>query len=249
MAISPRNAGSWADSNATTQTVTLPTHASGDMLIVRAACKPYTATITCSTEGWNPVGNQYTNGTTANGNGVGSLAFRSFYKIATSASETSPVVAWGTTSAPGAAVAIVYQKGAAEDWVTPTGAGGGDATARTSQTCTISSHISVTAGDLIDFWLAWCDNYAATVPSITQTGISAWQSVVEYPDAALSTATSNDMAADGGYRIATTGTSSAAAVVTATFGNSEQGGAWQTRLRVTAAAPTGTFAMTVTGIG
>lgn len=226
-----RAAEEWVAVNATTQTVSLPTHAAGDMLIVRAACKPYTATITCSTTGWNPVGNQYTNGTTANGNGTGSLAFRTFYKIAESASETNPVIAWGTTAAPGGAVAISYQKGSDEFWITPTGAGGGDSTARTSQTCTISSHISVTAGDMIDFWLAWCDNYASTNPTITQTGVT-YDTVAEYPATALSSATSNDMAADGGYRLASSGTSSAAAVVTATFGNSEEGGAWQTRLRV-----------------
>jgi len=236
MAISIRGAGSWAASNATTQTVTLPTHQAGDMLIVRAACKPYTATPTCGTTGWAAVGSAYANGSTANGNGVGSLTHVAFYKIATSASETNPVVSWGTTSAPGAAVAVVYQKGASESWLTPVGAGGGDSTARTSQTCTISSHISVTAGDMVDFFLAWCDNYASTSPTITQTGVT-YGTVSEQPATALSDSTSNDIAADGGYRLASSGTSSAAAVVTATFGNSEQGGAWQTRLRVEAANP------------
>lgn len=233
MAISLRACGSWAASNATTQTVTLPTHAAGDLLIVRAACKPYNATITCSTEGWLPVGNQYQNGTTANGNGLGSLAFRAFYKIAASASEASPVIAWGTTSAPGVAVALSYQCGATEGWLAPVGAGGGDSTARTAHTATISSHISTTAGDMVDFFTAWCDNYAATVPTFTQAGLTLG-TVSEQPDTAGSFADSNDAAADGGYRLVSSGTSSAAAVVTGTFGNSEQGGSWTTRLRVAA---------------
>jgi len=232
MAISLRACGSWAASNATTQTVTLPTHAAGDMLIVRAACKPYTASITCGTTGWNAVGTGYANGSTGNGNGVGSLMFRAFYKIATSSSETNPVVTWGTTSAPGAAVALSYQKASNESWENPTGAGGGDSTARTAHTATISSHISVKAGDMVDFYTAWCDNYAATVPTITQASVT-YGTVSEQPATALSDATSNDIAADGGYRLASSGTSSAAAVVTGTFGNSEQGGSWQTRLRVT----------------
>ena len=232
MAISIRGTPSaWVASNATTQTVTLPTHAAGDMLIVRAACKPYTASITCATAGWTAAGTGYANGATANGNGLGSLMFRAFYKVATSSSETSPVITWGTTSAPGAACAVAYQCAADEGFSAAVGAGGGDATARTAHTATISTHISTTAGDMVDFYSAWCDNYAATVPTFTQAGLTLG-TVSEQPDAALSDATSNDIAADGGYRLVSSGTSSAAAVVTGTFGNSEEGGSWTTRLRV-----------------
>jgi hypothetical protein len=243
MAISLRACGSWAAVSNDTITVTLPTHQTDDMLIVRIACKPYNATILANTSGWNTVGAAYNNGTTGNGNGVGSLRFKAYYKIATSSSETNPNFLFEDDTqtplsvSPGMAVALSYQKGAGESWVTPTGAGGGDSTARTSQTCTISSHISVTAGDMVDFFLAWCDNYAATVPTITQTDVT-YNTVSEQPATALSTSTGNDGAADGGYRLASSGTSSAAAVVTATFGNSEEGGAWQTRLRVTASGAT-----------
>lgn len=237
MAISIRgNAGAWVASNATTQTVTLPTHVAGDMLIVRAAQKPYSAAPTCATSGWAGAGTAYQNGTTANGNGLGSLKLIAFWKVAASASEPNPVVTWNTTSAPGACCPVVYQKGVDDSWVTPVGAGGGDATPRTAHTATISSHISTTAGDLVDFFTAWCDNYAATVPTFTQAGLTLG-TVAEQPATALSSALSNDMAADGGYRLVTAGTSSAAAVVTGTFGNSEQAGSWTTRLRVEAAAP------------
>jgi hypothetical protein len=260
MAISIRgNAGAWAASNATTQTVTLPTHQTGDMLIVRAVRKPFTNPddITIGTAGWNPVGTGVANGATANGNGVGSMAFKAFYKVATSAAETNPVVTWGTTSAPGAACAVVYQLGAGEVWVTPVGTGGGDTTARTAQTSTMSSHIPVVAGDLCDFFRAACDDSGAlTVPTITQTGVT-FAAVAEQPAAAGLFADSNDIATDGGYRLATAGTSSAAAVITGTSAASEQHGAWQTRLRVqvsdpqtatptTAALVTATFEPTVT---
>jgi hypothetical protein len=236
MAITPRAVGTWAASNATTQTVTLPTHATGDMLIVRTIRKPFTNPddTVISTTGWNPVATGVANGATANGVGVGSMGFKAFYKIAASASETNPVVTWGTTAAPGAAVAVSYQKGGSESWVTPVGNGGGDATARTSQTSTIASHISVTAGDLVDFFRGQCDDSGAlTVPTITQASVT-YDTVVEYPATALLDGTSNDIAADGGYRIATAGTSSAAAVVTGTSAASEQHGAWMTRLRVQA---------------
>jgi hypothetical protein len=237
MAITPRAVGSWAVSNATTQNVTLATHVAGDMLIVRTVRKPFTNPddTVINDSGWNPVATGVANGSTANGNGTGSMGFKAFYKIAESASEANPTVTWGTTAAPGAAVAVTYQKGSGESWVTPTGNGGGDSTARTSQTSTIASHISVTVGDLVDFFRGQCDDSGAlTVPTITQASVT-FDAVTEYPATALLSGTSNDIAADGGYRTATAGTSSAAAVVTGTSAASEQHGAWMTRLRVIAA--------------
>lgn len=234
MAITQRAIGAWAVSNATTQTVTLPTHAAGDMLILRTIRKPFTSpdNTVVNTSGWAQVAAGVANGSTANGVGVGSMGFKAFYKIATSSSETNPVVTWGTTSAPGAAVAASYQKASTEAWVTPAGNGGGDATPRTSQTSTIATHISVTTGDLVDFFRGQCDDSGAlTVPTITQTGVT-YDTVTESPATALLDGTSNDIAADGGYRTATAGTSSAAAVVTGTSAASEEHGAWMTRLRV-----------------
>jgi hypothetical protein len=239
VAITLRNPGTWAVSNATTQTVTLPTHQAGDMLIVRTIRKPFTNPddTVINTSGWLPVATGVANGSTANGTGTGSMGFKAFYKIATSGAETNPVVTWGTTSAPGACVAMAYQKAGGEVWITPTGNGGGDATARTSQTSTIASHISVTSGDLVDFFRGQCDDSGAlTVPTITQSGVT-FDAVTESPAAALLDGTSNDIAADGGYRTATAGTSSAAAVVTGTSAASEQHGAWMTRLRVATADP------------
>ena len=128
-------------SNATTQTVTLPTHVAGDMLIVRTIRKPFTNPndTVINTAGWTAVGDRFANGSTANGIGTGSMGFKAFWKVAESAAETNPVVTWGTTSAPGAAVAVSYQRGGSESFIAPVGDGGGDATARTSQTSTIQS--------------------------------------------------------------------------------------------------------------
>lgn len=231
MAISQKSVGSWAANNATTQTVTLPTHAAGDMLIVRAGCKPYTATPHIDTSGWAAVATAYANGTTANGDGVGSVVVCAWYKIATSSSETNPVITWDTTAAPGMAVAVCYQKASNESWVTPTGDGGPDNSAGTSHSATIQSHVSVTAGDMIDFFSVQRDNTTQTVPTITQSGVT-FGTVAEYPTTAGSSTTSNDIAADGGYRLASSGTSSAAAIVTGTLSTSETGASWMTRLRV-----------------
>lgn len=236
MAISLRAAGSWVAANATTQTVTLPTHASGDMLIVRVAFKHATmpTTVTCGTTGWSKIG-QYNNGTNVSGNGTGSVIVAVFYKEATSAAETNPVITYHASVAatPSAAVALSYQKGASETWVTPVGDGGSIGTG-TALSATIQSHITTTAGDMVDFFHAQGDNNTLTVPTFTQTGVT-FGTVSEQPAAALSSATSNDIDADGGYRLASSGTSSAAAVVTGTSTAGDEGSAWTTRLRVTAA--------------
>lgn len=232
MAISIRgSATDWVAVNATTQTVTLPTHVAGDMLIVRAGCKPFSADITCSTAGWKPVENQHVTGAVANGAGVGSMAARAFWKIAESAAETDPVVTWGTTAAPGAATAVVYQKATDEHWLIPTGAGGSENTAGTEVSQAIERHITAKADDLIDFFTMIRDNTTMTVPSFTQAGLTLG-TVDEQPASALSSTTSNDIAADGGYRAVTAGASSAAAVVTGTLSTSETGVVWTTRLRV-----------------
>ena len=90
----------------------------------------------------------------------------------------------------------------------------------------------------MDFFRGQCDDSGAlTVPQITQTGVT-YNTVTEYPATATADGTGNDIAADGGYRIATAGTSSAAAVVTGTSAASEQHGAWMTRLRVVATQDT-----------
>jgi len=84
---------------------------------------------------------------------------------------------------------------------------------------------------MVDFFMGIRDNTTMTVPTITQTGVT-FDTVSEQPATAGDTSDGHDGAYDGGYRLATSGTSSAAAVVTGTLTTSETGSAWQTRLRV-----------------
>ena len=235
MAISLHTAGSWVAANATTQTVTLPTHSAGDMLLVRVAFKHATmpTTVTCGTSGWAKIG-QYNNGTTVSGNGTGSVIVAVFWKEATSSSETSPVITYHASVAatPSAAVAMAYQKAAGEVWATPVGDGGPCGTS-TALSTTIQSHISTTAGDMVDFFHSQGDNNTLTVPTFTQAGLTL-DTVSEQPATALSSGTSNDIDADGGYRLVNSGTSSAAAVITGTSTAGDQGSGWTTRLRVSA---------------
>lgn len=244
MAISLRNSGDWATSTSTSMTVTLPAHQEGDMLLVRAIRKPYTSptNMVINTSGWATSGTQYANGTTSNGVGVGSMAVCTFWKIAASSSETDPVITWGATAAPGAAVALSYQKDASEGWLNPTGVGGINSTAATTVNDTLTTHISVTSGDMVDVWCGWADDSGTPASvSISQPGVT-YTVTSDIPATALDTSTSNDMAADGAYASAS-GTSTGAATITASFGSSEEHVVWMTRLRV--ATPT-TYSSSVT---
>lgn len=239
MAIDLHTAGSWVAANATTQTVTLPTHSTGDMLLVRVAFKHATmpTTVTCGTAGWAKLGEKNSAGG-ASSNGAGGVQVAVFWKVAASEAETNPVItfnAGAVAATPSAAVASSYSKGAGETWLTPVGDGSAFAAA-TSISDTVDSHISATNGDLIEVLIATNDNTTLTVPTFTQTGLTL-AAVVESPATALSSATSNDISADGCYRIATAGTSSAAAVVTGTNSVADEGCVWTTRLRVEASNP------------
>lgn len=243
MAITNHAIGSWAAATATTQTVTLPTHSTGDMLIVRVGFKHATmpTTVTITTAGWTKIGED-NSGTTASGNGTGSVQVAAFYKEAASAAETNPVVQFNsgvTAATPSCAVALSYQKGGGEVWETPVGDGGAISVA-TNFSATIGTHVSATSGDLIDAFVVTNDNTTLTVPTFTQASLTL-DAVTEAPAAALSSATSNDISADGCFRTATAGTSSAAAVVTGTNSVADEGEAWTTRLRVSTPPPAGPY--------
>jgi len=233
VAISLHTSGSWAYAASGSVTPTLPTHSTGDMLIVRVAAKSSNIAsldITCATSGWARIG-QFRDGTTNSGNGTGSVQVASFWKIAASASETDPTVDFSQTVTQVGHEARSYQKAAGETWSTPVGDGGPDTTVDASKSMTIASHVSVTAGDLVDFFMGIRDDTTMTVPTITQAGVT-FAAVVESPDAAGIDTGGADGAYDGGYRIASSGTSSAAAVITGTLSTSETGSGWMTRLRV-----------------
>lgn len=239
MAITLRTAGTWVAITGNSA-VTLPTHQAGDMLIVRVACKSTNAstnTITISTSGWTKIG-QGSNGTTNSGNGSGSVIVAAFFKVAESSSETDPTVEFSVSASPGAVVAMAYQKASGEMWISPQGNSGPDTTSNTSHSATIASHVRVYSGDLVDFFTGIADDTTMTVPTFTQAGATL-NTVTESPANALSSTTGNDISADGGYRTCTSGTSTAAAVVTGTLSSSETGTSWVSVLRVMTPPPTG----------
>jgi hypothetical protein len=226
-------AGSWAEDTSGSLTATLPTHSTGDMLVVRVGYKSSaiaTCLASCATAGWAKVG-EFHNGTTNSGNGTGSVAVAAFWKVATSASETNPVIDFSQAQTQAVHVSMAYTLGSGDTaWNTPVGDGGGDTSAGTSHSATIQSHVTALANDLIDFFSVQCDDTTQTVPTFTQTGLTL-DAVVESPAAAGSFTGGADAAGDGGYRTVASGTSSAAAVVTGTLSTTETGASWTTRLR------------------
>lgn len=262
MAIAAGNAGTWAAVNATTQTVTLPTHAAGTQLILIAACKCATPAnlniqITTPSTGWEKIGS-FADGTTGSGNGTGSVTCAVFRRICAGSGETNPVVTWGgsQTSTPGIAVAVGFTKGGSEVWLIPALVQAATNSA-TSISVTMGSNPGITSGDFGLGIHTTRDDSALTVPTWTATSATL-AAVTVFPTTPIASGTSDDMAGTACYRSVTSGTASAAPVVTGTQAAAETGVTSFVRLRVaaanaqapTAASPTAltitTFAPTVT---
>ena len=245
MAIGAGAAGAWAATNATTHTVTLPAHATGDMLIIAVACKAATigsvnASVTTPASGWTVVGGTDTfwvDGATASGNGTGSVYIRAFYKIAASGAETNPIVTWGgsQTAAPGIGVGWCFTKAGGDTWVNPEVAYGSNP-GGTSFTTPTNDQVAgwLTTGDWGVVVHATRDDSALTVPTWTGTGLTLGTAVV-FPATPITSGTSNDMAGTSAYRDVTAGSLPAATSLslTGTQVATETGSSGLIRLRVT----------------
>jgi hypothetical protein len=245
----------WAATNATTQTVTLPTHATNDLLVVIAACKA--ATITSVNQsigtpsGWTRL-TPFADGTVNAAAGVGSVNQAVFYRVAAAPGETDPVVTWGgsQTGAPGVAAAFCFGKSASESWATPVVVAAATTNA-TSISVTMGSNPGIKAGDVGLIAHTTRDDSALTVPTWTAT--DATLDTVVIAGTPIASNLSNDMAATSARRTVTAGTASAAPVVTGTQAAAETGVTCFIRLRVTldvltpgtASLVTATFAPTV----
>lgn len=96
--------GTYVTANAASLTVTLPTHSTGQCLLIFVSSSTDTDTLACSTTGWSQTANSprsLRSGTAAN-----SIKIAAFSKIAASGSETSPVVTGATNLILGIAFAV-----------------------------------------------------------------------------------------------------------------------------------------------
>ena len=229
MAIGAGAAGAWAASNATTQTVTLPAHAAGNILVLIAATKCATPAslniqVTTPASGWFKVAS-FADGTTGSGVGTGSVTQAIFWREATSGSETNPVVTWGgsQTSTPGLAVALCFTKAGGETWNVPAVVQAATTNA-TSISVTMGSNPGITSGDWGIVTHTTRDDSALTVPTWTATSATL-AAVTVFPATPIASATSDDMAGTSAYRSVTSGTASAAPVCTATQAAAANAGA------------------------
>lgn len=227
MAVAHRATGTYVNGTAKLTPGIPAGAAAGDMMLCFYGTKPYNDAPTID-QGWTDLGSA-SDGTTAAGVDVGSMQMRVFYKQHTG-SESNPTVTNSTNNVSGAVI-IVFQKDSGYSWLTPAGAGGGDATAGTGFSVTAASNPGINVGDMLAGYAAIRSD-AGTQSSITITATSATVgSFTESPATDLATTSGGDMAMSGGYVSVTAGAASAAPVYASTLAASHTGAAYIVRLR------------------
>ena len=240
MAITARAEGTWIATAASPQSVTIPGGSTtGDRMFLLAAWKDFaiTATVDNGVDFWDEI-TEFADGSVPTGNGTGSMKVGAWYRDH-DGSEANPNIEFTGAGLLAAVVIVTFQKGAGETWDTPAFATGAIAAA-SPFSVTASSDPGITAGDLVIELIGLRDDSSTLTRSATTaldaTGITWSSDYVEYPAAHLSTTTGNDMSADAGYRIASSGTASAAPTGTGDPVAAETGAALFIRQRVSAVA-------------
>ncbi len=225
MAIAFRNASAWAEHNNSNPTLTLPSGTTaGDRLFMVSIFKPYTVSPT-PTAGWSLLVN-FADGTTASGNGTGSVKVGVQYIDYTGGESLLAQANSGVVV--GASCLLAFSKAGGESWDTPTFVTAAMTTWTTSsQTTSASSSTSVPSGAVVISAAGIRDDSATFTRPTTgiddSTGAITWNgNYAEAPATHQSSTTGDDYAADTGYRLVTTG-ATATLRQTATLSASETG--------------------------
>lgn len=229
MAIGQRASGTWGFGTSTSFPLTIPGAGSyqiGDLGIAIMIAKPFDVAISVD-NGWSEIVDE-TPGSTANGNGVGSVRLWVAYKVFTSTTETDPNITIGTNS-PNGGVIIVLSKGADETWdIAKLANSVEQAMGTTAMSHDLTTTAAVQDGDWVFALTGVADDSATftrATTAISGGGITYNGDVVEYPATHGSSTSGNDAAADLIYRKVTTGVASGATItVTATLSNAERVG-------------------------
>lgn len=221
--------GSLFDPSSATNTSIPGTPAAGDRTYVFAAWKTFSITATCAsnsdTRPYTEI-TEFADGSVAAGNGTGSMKVAAWYKDWASGDD-GPTVTWSTgTALVGGLQCFLLRKGASETWDTPlfvTAAW----PSSSSQTVSASSTVAVPDGAIVMAEVGIRDDSAtftrgATTGIDVASGITWNGNYVEEPATHLSTTAGNDMSADTGYRLVTTG-GTVTLRVTATLSAAETG--------------------------
>lgn len=210
MAISLKTSSAWAE------TVTDPTAATlvgspvtGDRYYLWVVWKAFgtTCSIT-SPQAWTEV-TEYTDGAVAAGANVGSVKVACYYRDWQSG-DGNPSIDWSAAPAPAVYVMELWQKGAGESWNAPLFATAPHATSAGPVTTSATSGTTVVPDSSVVFalWGIRDDTVTFSRPTTgidVASGITWNGNYVESPAAHITTTTSNDIAADLGHRLVTTG--------------------------------------------
>lgn len=220
--------GGWAiDNAATTVDPTVNTLVNVDhRVFCIATWKDFSITATCAdlttSAAWTEI-DESADGSVGTGNGTGSMKVAIYYFDWNGVDTGGPRVTFSTgTSLLAAACTLTFSKGATEAWATPTFTTGSQASSSTISV-TGAANLNYAAGDLLIAALGIRDDGSFTNFSASATGIT-WASAFNVsPGTDASTTLGNDMSASAGYRIASSGTSSAAPTMSGTLAAAETG--------------------------
>ena len=225
MTISVRATGTYLSGTANL-TPAIPAGAtSGDMMLCVYGTKPYSDAPTIN-NGWTSLGSA-TDGTVAAGVDSGSMQTRIFYKEHTG-TESNPTVT-NTTNNSSTALIIVFQRTEA-GWAAMVGAGGGDNTAGTAFSVTMSSDVGHAAGDMVVGGAAFRSDAAVPTNGNGMTIAGTTLGAYVWPAAHASTS-GGDMGMTIGHIPVNSGTSTGAPVFSCNLAAAHTGSAFFARLR------------------
>lgn len=263
MAITFDQVGSWSTPGTTTPyTVTRPTLVAGDVGVVRMFCicvvKNFTFTPTCSSnagaDAWTEI-LSFTDGSVASAADVGSVRVVVWYRDFPGTGDSNPSIETGGTAIR-TGVVMTFRKGAGDTWSTPAALSAAITTwTNSSQTVTSSGTATVPDGAAV-LAVAGIRNdtatFTRTADSIDDDGSPAvtWNgNYVEAPATHVTTTTGNDVAADAGYRLVTTGASGVNLTQEATLSAAETGAAvWIIQGITAPETHSGTATFTASGV-
>jgi len=213
MTVSFRAVGSWengATGLTADEVLAVPAaQLTGDLVIVLASWKDFG--ITALVSGYTEI-TQFADGTTATGNGLGSMKVGAWYKVATSDAEADPTLDFSTTvNLLGEGTIIVFSK-SLSFWHQPKFVTAAWAASAGPATVSASSIIDVPDGAAVIGLVGIRDDSATITRATTAisdlAGAVTWNgNYAESPATHASTTTGNDMSCDAGYRLVTTGAS------------------------------------------
>lgn len=219
--------------DAPTNTVTIPAGAaSGDRMFFFGCWKDYLVNATLTD--WNEVA-EFADGTVASGAGTGSVKVGCWYKDHDGSEAAVGLTFSGGGLQISGGTIIAFRKDGGDTWEAPAAATAAIALA-TNWTATASTDPGITAGDVLIGFCAFRDDSATMTRNATTgldaTGITWASNLNESPATHLSTSSGQDISGDLGYRIASSGTASAAPTMSGTLAADETGAALWVRLRV-----------------